>query len=835
MRTRGFEGMFHACARVGIATLALLLCLMGLLAPRARAETDGTLRVKLARLGSPSVIQFRADCDYTLRASPEARLPAGTEITLSAEGDSLTLSAGDLSADLGAAARLTREGSGHSGAQFLSPALSNRFCGDLTFTASSGVITTVLEIYVEDYLYGAVGYAMSPSNDLEALKAQAVVARNYALRQKAARAASGYDLSDSGDALSFRGYSAAHEYANVVKAVDATRGQALYYGDSPATCYWCDSNGGQTESSANALGEPLPYSQVRDDPYDFEGSGAKKTAVLRKDCADLPDGLESALISGVAEQLARQGLTVEPGGVRLDAIEDIAPGTARFDAPSRLYASLDFRLRVTARTPDGEAESGLALVSVPTYGALEDWCDLSVNDADNETIWLSEKDRAFEITFRRSGSGLGMSQRGAQTMARKGLSCWDILDYYYPGVSLRQLALSGSDRTEQAAPAVAPIATARLSQKARLYEQPDDSVAALTTLPAGANVDVYAVQGEWAALGSGGIYGFAHTDVLASFALVGVSAAQVREETFAQVSAGDVDVLQLPVSGAKALATLSDGATVRLNAYSDAWARIATQDGTEGFIPRDALTLRADGAQDDGEVVTVDGEMAALLTEDAALYVNADDSVAPRRLFEKGEYVRVLAYNRAWAYVRADDGETGYVMLRALSALQAQPEQTAAGGGPVTRVEGEVYRVVSADALPLYEKNDADSAVLAIFEKGKRVQLGAYDDAWACVRADGLTGFVALSGLAEEKDPEANPEAEAVDGGEITRVEDELFAMVKYEGTLLYADWNTDSEALAALGKGERVQIGAYNARWACVRAQGAVGFVEIKNLQKEP
>ncbi len=833
MRTTGCRGMLDACARKGIAALALLLCLLCFAAPRARAETDGTLRVKLARLGSPSAIQLCANCDYLLDASPEARVPAGTEIALWAEGDRLTLAAGELFVELGATARLTREGTGQSGAQFVAPALSNRFCGDLAFSASSGVITAVLDIALEDYLYGAVGYAMSPSNDLEALKAQAIVARNYALRQKAARAASGYDLSDSGDALSFRGYSTAGEYANVVKAVDATRGQVLCYGDSPATCYWCDSNGGQIESSANALGAPLPYSEVRDDPYDFDGAGAKKTVALRKDCADLPEGLKSALIAGVAEQLAGQGLGVDAAGIRLDAIEDITPGPARFDAPSRLYASLDFRLRATAKAPDGEARTGLALVSVPTYGALDDWCDLGINDEDNETVWVSEKDRAFEITFRRSGSGLGMSQRGAQAMARKGLSCWDILDFYYPGTSLRQLDLPEDRRAAQATPAARPIATARLSQKARLYEKADDTVAALTTLPAGANVDVYAVQGEWAALGSGGIYGFAHTDVLASFALVGVSAAQVREETFAQIGAGDVDVLQLPVNGAKALATLSDGAVVRLNAYSDAWALIATQDGIEGFIPRDALTLRANDASDDGEIVAVSGETAALLTEDAALYVNADDSVPPRRVLEKGAYVQVLAYNRAWACVCADDGETGYVMLRALSAVQAQPEKPEADDGPVTRVAGEVYRVVSAEALPLYETADTDSAVLAILERGKRVQLGAYNARWACVRADGLTGFVTLDALADEE--AAEPAEEAVDGGEITRVKGELFAMVKYEGTLLYATWSTDSEALTALGKGDRVQIGAYNAKWACVKARGVVGFVDIKNLEREP
>ena len=123
--------------------------------------------------------------------------------------------------------------------------------------------------------------------------------------------------------------------------------------------------------------------------------------------------------------------------------------------------------------------------------------------------------------------------------------------------------------------------------------------------------------------------------------------------------------------------------------------------------------------------------------------------------------------------------------------------------------------------------------MLAILEKGQRVQLGAYNSKWACVRADGLTGFVALGGLAPEE--AAEPAGEAVDGGEIVKVEGELFAMVRYDGTLLFASWSSGSEALDILDKGERVQIGAYNSRWACVRARGVVGFVEIKNLEREP
>ncbi|MBR1822280.1 MAG: SpoIID/LytB domain-containing protein, partial [Clostridia bacterium] len=301
----------NACARILIAALALFACLWALMLP-ARAEADGMLRVKLARLGSPSAIEMRADCDYYLAADPTVRVLAGTEMTIAASDGALTLTAGDGAVDLGPSAQLMRSVPGNAGVQFLSPALSNRFCGDLSFAATGDVITTVLRIYVEDYLYGAVGYELAPTSGLEALKAQAIVARNYALRQKAARSGASYDLSDSGDALSYRGYSAAADYADVLRAVDATQGQTLYYGDAPATCYYCDSNGGQIESSANALGEALPYSAVRDDPYDYDGGGAKKTAELRKDAADLAPELTAALIDGAARQAALLGLSADP-------------------------------------------------------------------------------------------------------------------------------------------------------------------------------------------------------------------------------------------------------------------------------------------------------------------------------------------------------------------------------------------------------------------------------------------------------------------------------------------------------------------------------------------
>ena len=826
MRSRIHGRAAYACARALCAVLALFVCLPG---PVARAVgSDGTLRVMLARLGAPSEITLRADCDYYLAEDPSMRIPSGTEATFAADADRLTLSVGDRSVPVGSSIRLMRDGTGSSGLTFISPALSNRFCGDLYLAASGGAIGAMLQIGVEDYLYGVVGYEIPPSSAPEALKAQAIVARTCALRQSSARGGLACDLVDSGDILSFRGYNSASEYDDAMRAVDETRGQVLYYGDSLAVCHFCESNGGQTESSANALGESLPYSVVMDDPYDLDGGGATRTATLLRDASNLEPALLSALADGLAPQLQAQGCSGDPADFVIASIQDIQPASPIHEEPSRLYRALDFKLSVVARTPSGETRAVEATVRVPTYGGVEDWYGLSINDADNETVWVGHTNREFTITFRRLGNGVGMSQRGAAAMAKKGLSCETILDYYYPGTTLRTLDSEGDAQGISSAPAsfseAQPIATGRLSQRARLYEQADTSSTALTTLPAGATVSIYAVQGEWAAVGSGDLQGFIHAGTLTSFALVGVTATQVRDETFARISNGPVQILQLPVGTALALETLPDGAAMRLNAYTDEWALVTSASGVEGYIPRTALTLQTDVDSDSDGIIVAQDDLYGLLTKDAGLYVNADDSIDPMRTLEEGSYVQVLAYNSAWAYVRTADRETGYIKLNCLSAVQqATPEP---GDDGVTVVSGKQYRYVCVDALPLYESYSMDSAVLATLARGDRVRLGAYNDQWACVRIEGITGFVPLSGLSD-----ALPEARQ---DEVTVVEGELYAVVAVNDAPLYPSHSDGDAPLALLNLGERVQLGAYNDQWACVRVDGMTGFMRLETLMRE-
>ena len=476
--------------RLAAVFLALALLLCACFAPReAAAASDGMIRVWLTRLGTRSSLSFTATCAYYVDGNTARPIPAGAQATVEAIGGELYLTVDGALTALGPSCTLARAQSGTQGLRFTSPADANLYCGDLLLSVSGGSIVPILRIYIEDYLYGVVGYEMSNSWPLEALKAQAVAARNYALRCMSSRASRAYHVVDTTADQVFRGYNGS--YGRVIQAVNETRGQALYAGSGLAACYYGASNGGQTEATRNVWGGNLSYSTVKDDPYDLANPSAKaKSAAIRRDATGLDARLSQALLDGAAAQGAQDASIV--------AILDIEPHTPKYAAPSRLYTKLRFTIEVMSASG-----ARLLHVDVDTYGALEDWYGLSINSSSNETIYVEESADGFTIAFRRWGHGVGMSQRGAQTMAQQGLGAEDILAFYYPGTQLRTLSLTdttGSGLHDGGA-AETPLGQAVCIGGATLYAAASTGAQSVGNVPAGALVDVYEAGPEWSRVG----------------------------------------------------------------------------------------------------------------------------------------------------------------------------------------------------------------------------------------------------------------------------------------------------------------------------------------------
>lgn len=114
------------------------------------------------------------------------------------------------------------------------------FLGHFKITASGGVLELVNRVPLSHYLYGVVAYEMSDTFPLEALKAQAVAAKGYALLQ--IKTTGSYDIGDTATDQVYRGY--VSTYNNVIHAVDSTAADVLYYNGKVLQCYYAASNGG---------------------------------------------------------------------------------------------------------------------------------------------------------------------------------------------------------------------------------------------------------------------------------------------------------------------------------------------------------------------------------------------------------------------------------------------------------------------------------------------------------------------------------------------------------------------------------------------------------------
>ncbi len=113
---------------------------------------------------------------------------------------------------------------------------------------------------LEDYLKGVVPLEMSPGtfNALEALKAQAVAARTYALKHIGRNSSLGFDLTDTQSSQVYGGLSAEHPLSN--RAVEETAGEVITYKNELINALYTSTCGGMTEDAENIFsGRPVPY------------------------------------------------------------------------------------------------------------------------------------------------------------------------------------------------------------------------------------------------------------------------------------------------------------------------------------------------------------------------------------------------------------------------------------------------------------------------------------------------------------------------------------------------------------------------------------------------
>lgn len=453
----------------GLSALVMLLTIGLALPVGARAEKN-TVRVLLTRLNLTDRLEIALDGSYTLDGMSFQR---GSRLVLSCATGRIMVYYEGMALDSGKELVLTR----HQAAEGLENGLRLNgdyalYRGDLHVKTDGKMLTAVLHIPIEEYLLGVVPYEMSDSFPLEALKAQAVAARTYALYKM--RGASGaYDLVDNTNDQVFRGYNASNERA--IRAVQETAGVACYNNGALAICYYTASNGGQVELVRNVWGKGEgDYITMHDDPYDVENpESVVKSAAIAKTAKDgnvYNQQLTDYLLDGVSEAVTALGYSGDVADTRIAGVAGISLHTPQGGTSSKVMTQMRFDLTVQCRqkptaamqdeevnlfalpettpeatsTPQPTQAPFVTLeqtvqVDVPVFSAIEPWLGLSINGSNNEILTVREENDRFVIESRRYGHGVGMSQRGAQWMAGQyGWTYDQILRFYYPGLALKK-------------------------------------------------------------------------------------------------------------------------------------------------------------------------------------------------------------------------------------------------------------------------------------------------------------------------------------------------------------------------------------------------------------
>jgi stage II sporulation protein D len=143
--------------------------------------------------------------------------------------------------------------------------LGRAYRGRILVDVVDGRLRAIDVVDLEQYLYGVVPAEMPWSWSPEALKAQAVAARSYALATR--QLAAPFDVYSDTRSQMYLGMGA--EKPSTTQAVDDTAGQVLRFAGHVATTYFSSTSGGQTESAVDVWGgKPIPYLVSVSDPYD---------------------------------------------------------------------------------------------------------------------------------------------------------------------------------------------------------------------------------------------------------------------------------------------------------------------------------------------------------------------------------------------------------------------------------------------------------------------------------------------------------------------------------------------------------------------------------------
>ncbi len=269
-----------------------------------------------------------------------------------------------------------------------------RYRGSIIILNDGETLTAINEVNIEDYLKGVLPMEISPRWPMEAVKAQAIAARTYAVNNLGKYGSRGYDLTADIYSQVYAGMEVEDPRSN--RAVDETKGKVIIYNNKLARTYFHSSCGGHTEDVQKVWGSDIPYLKGVYCPF----------------CSDSPR--------------ARWELDLSPS--------DIAGSLSGIPAGEIKSIELVSRTR-SGRVDVMKVSHGGGELEI-TGHAFRMTAGPNILQSAMFTIGLAEE--PYRFYGRGWGHGVGMCQWGARGQALEGRNFREILSYYMPGTEVRR-------------------------------------------------------------------------------------------------------------------------------------------------------------------------------------------------------------------------------------------------------------------------------------------------------------------------------------------------------------------------------------------------------------
>lgn len=290
------------------------------------------------------------------------------------------------------------------------------------FKTAEGIVI-INELFLEEYLYAVVPSEMPASYELEALKAQAVCARSYAYNQSRDYAYPEYQAHVD-DSTSFQVYGNSMEKESTIQAVDFTCGEKIWYNNQVATAYYYSTSCGKT-ASITAWGSEFNESNQYLKSINVcneKGESYESSLPWHRWTATVPEQTMSNLVElNTGTEIGKLlNLVVTKEGDGGIVQEITAVGTT-----GKVIVKTENKIR--------RALGGSGYKIEKQDGTV-------VNSAKllpSAFFTIEKRDGNYILRGGGYGHGIGMSQNGANEMAKQGKDYKQILQMFYTGVSVK--------------------------------------------------------------------------------------------------------------------------------------------------------------------------------------------------------------------------------------------------------------------------------------------------------------------------------------------------------------------------------------------------------------